>query len=148
VLQEYGRSVRRDHRLPVPPADSVSLQSSPCGSRLTLDALIRDGRIEELGYRVRACSLGQATTAILARRAPGLGEREIREIGAELREILAGERTRSSWPELDVFAAASAISSRHGSALLPFEALESLFDRARQREPGSAGATGPPTDQE
>src|SRR5574337_58105 len=72
ALKQYRSVVRHDRRLPVPPADSVTLQDTTCASQVTLDARFEQDRLVELGYRVRACSLGQATTAILARRAPGL----------------------------------------------------------------------------
>lgn len=130
ALKQYGREVRRDQRLPVPPADSVTVHSTLCGSQLTLDAMIDGDVVREIGYRVRACSLGQATTAIVAKRAPGLHAEALKSIGEQLRAILAGELTRSDWPELEVFALARTLSLRHGSALLPFQALDRLFERA------------------
>lgn len=130
TLKRYSREVRKDRRLPVPPADSVTVHSARCGSQLTLDARIEEGRIREIGYRVRACSLGQATTAIVARRAPGANADTLRTIGAQLRALLAGEHTRCDWPELEIFTRAADMPARHGSALLPFEALQELFDRS------------------
>lgn len=130
ALKQYSREVRKDKRLPVPPADSVTVHSPRCGSQLTLDARIEKGRVREIGYRVRACSLGQATTAIVARCAPGANAQALHRIGEQLRAILAGERTHCDWPELEVFARASDMPARHGAALLPFEALEKLFARS------------------
>lgn len=130
VLKRYNGEVRKDKRLQVPPAESVTVHSARCGSQLTLDARIEEGRVREIGYRVRACSLGQATTAIVARHAPGADAGTLRRIGDQLRAILSGERTHSDWPELEVFARATNIPARHGSALLPFEALQELFDRS------------------
>lgn len=130
VLRKYSGEVRRDKRLPVPPADSVTVYSRQCGSQLTLDARIEEQRLEAVGFRVRACSLGQATTAIVARRAPGMDANALQRIAGQLRAILSGQGTQCDWPELEVFANAKDIPSRHGSALLPFEALQELFDRA------------------
>lgn len=129
-LTQYARAVRRDRRLSIPPADSVTVQSPLCGSELTLDALIVDARVQELGYRIRACSLGQASTAIVAARATDLDAATIARIGAQLRTILAGESTSCDWPELEIFALVRDIPSRHGAVLLPFRALEQLFERA------------------
>lgn len=130
ALKQFSAEVRKDRRLSVPPADSVTVYSPLCGSRLTLDARIDDNRVCEIGYRVRACSLGQATTAIVARRAPGLDADTLRQVGEQLRAILAGKCTHCDWPELEVFALIKDVPSRHGSALLPFQALELLFNRA------------------
>lgn len=130
ALKEYSGEVRRDRRLPVPPADSVTVHSPLCGSQLTLDVCLAGDRVAEIGYRVRACSLGQATTAIVARRAPGMHSSELERVGAQLHAILAGESTHSDWPELEVFTHITGATSRHGSAELPFRALQQIFHRA------------------
>lgn len=132
VLKQYSAEVRRDRRLKVPPADSVTVYSPLCGSRLELDAHIEGGRVRELGYKVRSCSLGQATTAIVARHAPGLDAATLRRVADQLRAILTGQSTDCDWPELEVFALIKGVPSRHGSALLPFQALEQLFARGRR----------------
>jgi len=142
-LKKYSAEVRNDRRLPVPPAHSVTVYSAQCGSRLTLDARIDAGRIREIGYQVRACSLGQATTAIIARRAIGLDAAALRRVGGQLQSILDGRATRCDWPELEVFALIRDVPSRHGSAMLPFEALEQLFDRAGMSPSESAGMPTP-----
>ncbi len=129
-LKQYRREVRNDRRLPVPPADSVTLHDAVCGSQITLDARFDDDRLVELGHRVRACSLGQATTAILVRRAPGLDADTLGRVHDQLRSIVAGDDTRCDWPELEVFALTREIPGRRGSAELPFHALKQLFHRA------------------
>lgn len=133
TLKQYCIEVQRDRRLASPPAQSATVHSPQCGSRLTLDARIEGKRICEIGYKVRACSLGQATTAIVARRAPGLDGGALERVAQQLRSILAGTGGKCDWPELDVFASARDMPSRHGSALLPFDALQKLFDRADNR---------------
>lgn len=130
ALKQYRREVRTDRRLPVPPADSVTVHDAVCGSRVTLDARFDGTRVAELGYRVRACSLGQATTAILAHHAAGLDAVTLERIHDQLRKILDGQDTRCDWPELDVFALTREIPGRRGSAELPFHALKQLFHRA------------------
>lgn len=139
ALKRYTPAVRRDRRLSGAAVDSVTVHSPLCGSRLTLDAVIRDGRVKQLGYRVRACSLGQATTAIVAARADDLDAATVRAIGAQLQTVLLGERTRIDWPELEVFALARDVPAHHGSAMLPFRALQELFDRARDPARGPTG---------
>lgn len=135
TLKQYSPEVRKDRRLPVPPADSVTVHEPLCASQVTLDARFEGKHVEEIGYRVRACSLGQATTAIVARRGPGLDATTLERVHGQLREILDGTDTQCDWPELEVFALTRAIPGRRGSAELPFKALEQLFRRA-----GLAGA--------
>ncbi len=138
TLKQYGPEVRKDRRLSVPPADSVTVHEPLCASQVTLDARFEGAQVAEIGHRVRACSLGQATTAIVVRRAPGLDVRTLERVHAQLREILDGTNTQCEWPELEVFALTRAIPGRRGSAELPFKALEQLFFRA--------GLAGAPTD--
>lgn len=141
ALKHHTQKVRRDRRLPVPPADSVTVHSRQCGSQITLDAEIESGILKDIGYRVRACSLGQATTAIVAEHAQGLDAATARRIGKQLEGILAGENTHCDWPELEIFALIKDAPTRHGSALLPFQALEKLFERAGGDHADGSGNT-------
>lgn len=139
ALRQYAQQARRDVRLQAPDADSVTVHSPLCGSQLTLDAMIAGGRVRQLGHRVRACSLGQAATMIVAAHADGLDQPTTRRIGAQLKAILAGTGSRSDWPELEIFALVRDIPNRHGAVLLPFRALELLFNRAAGQDSGSVG---------
>ena len=65
TLKRYQQRVHADQRLPAPPADSVSVRSRLCGSALTLDAVIADGRVQQLGWSVHACALGQAASTLV-----------------------------------------------------------------------------------
>ena len=130
ALKQYTPEVRKDRRLQVPPADSVTVHEPLCASQVTLDALFEGEHVAEIGYRVRACSLGQDTTAILARRAPGLDAATLARVHGQLRAILDGTATTCEWQELEVFALTREIPGRRGSAELPFKALAQLFRRA------------------
>ena len=130
ALKQFSSEVRKDRRLAVPPADSVTVHSRECGSQLTLDGRINDERIGEIGYKVRACSLGQASTAIVARHAVGLDRLTAERVEAQLLAILAGSAVDCEWPELEIFTLIKDVPVRHGSVLLPFDALRQLFIRA------------------
>lgn len=138
ALKHLTPRVRADRRLAVPPALSVEVSSPECGSRLTLDAVVDHGRVRELGYQVRACSLGQATTAIVLQHAPGLRRAELLRVRAQFEALLRTGEGHCDWPELEVFAPASDIPNRHGSALLPFEALARIFAMAAGQVPADA----------
>ena len=130
ALKQFSSAVRKDRRLSVPPADSVTVYSAECGSQLTLDALIKNARVCEIGFRVRACSLGQASTAIVSSHAAEIDQRTLQRVEEQLRAILAGSATHCDWPELEMFALIKGVPSRHGSVLLPFDALRQLFIQA------------------
>ncbi len=138
-LKRYITQVRRDRRLSGANVRTTTVYSRQlCGSRLTLDAVIEAGKVKELGYRVRACSLGQATTAIVCERAPGMTAEQLRAVQAQLERILKDDAPPDSeliWPELAIFQHAAFMPSRHDSALLPFRALQQIFE---QEEPVSS----------
>jgi len=88
-LKRYIAQVRRDHRLSGENVETVTVHSRQlCGSWLTLDAIIEGNSVQALGYRVRACSLGQATTAIVHEHAPGMTAEEIQSVQIQLEQIL------------------------------------------------------------
>lgn len=142
ALKRYTPRVRRDRRLPVPPAYTAEVSSPECGSRLTLDAMVEDGRVTDIGYQVRACSLGQTSTAMLVARAPGLTHAQLRRVRDQFRALLRDGHGRCDWPELEVFAPASDIPNRHASAMLPFEALDRIFELAEQGPPAAPAPRG------
>lgn len=131
ALKRYTPAVRRDRRLQGASVDTITVRSPICGSQLTLDTVMENGRVKELGWKVRACALGQAVTAIIIEHLDELDHKTVQTVAAQLQATLKGEGRGCDWPELDVFAGAKEITSRHESAMLPFRALEQLFERAR-----------------
>jgi NifU-like protein involved in Fe-S cluster formation len=110
---------------------TATVSSRLCGSQLILDAVLREGRVSAVGYQVRACSLGQAATALVAKKALGMNLTEIRQVRDCLQAILAGATLGADelpWPELAIFTHAVSLPTRHGAALLPFQALEQLLE--------------------
>lgn len=141
ALKQYSSDVRNDRRLQVPPADSETVHSAECGSQLTIDAEIEDGRVSQIGYRVRACSLGRASTAIVVRHAVGLDLDTLERVEKQLQAILSGSATHCEWGELEIFSLIKDVPSRHGSILLPFNALRQIFNRASMTLPETTGAS-------
>lgn len=129
-IRSLAASVRNDRCLEAPTVTATK-RSTVCGSFVTIDLLMVGPRIEAIGYQARACTLGMAATAILAKNAPGCTIDDISKIAEELRAILAGEKaaykqsrtTRSGWASLEYFISARPYPSRHSSILLPFEAI-------------------------
>lgn len=123
-IRELAARMRNDKRLSSP-HNTVTCRSPVCGSTLTLDVCWTVGAVCALGWRSRACSLGMASTAIFVASAIGQTPSQIKTAGMELKTLLSGEDTVFSepWTTLSVFSAARGFPTRHGSILLPFEAL-------------------------
>lgn len=131
VLKRLAAKVRQAKRLNGPAVRTTTVTSRLCGSQLSLDAELQEERITAIGFHVRACSLGQAATALVAQHAIGLTLAEVKEVKASLEAILGGTDPKQldlRWPDLWIFSHAVSLSSRHGAALLPFQALEILME--------------------
>lgn len=110
-------------RLPDPQA-SVEKRSPTCGSRVTVDVRMKEGRLSELGLDVKACALGQASAALMAGQAIGMTADELAEARDRLTAYLAGEsEDLDFWPGLAVLAPARGYPARHASIRLGFEAI-------------------------
>lgn len=106
-----------------------SVRSALCGSSLEIGLeLDRDGAIANLGLKVHACAIGQASAAIFAAAAHGKDRIAIAAAEAAIRIWLEGENLAlPDWPGLAAIAPAQAYPARHGAILLAWRAaLEAL----------------------
>lgn len=111
------------HRRLTDPMASVAKRSPVCGSEVIVDVdLGDDGRVAALGVEVRACALGQASAALVARHAPGRALDDIRAARAAIAAWFAGEGAMPDWPGFDLLAPARDYPARQGAILLPFDA--------------------------
>ncbi|HEX8654538.1 MAG TPA: iron-sulfur cluster assembly scaffold protein [Allosphingosinicella sp.] len=103
---------------------SAERRSPVCGSRVVVDlTLDKEGRVAAVGQEVKACALGQASSALMAGHAVGRYPGEVAEARDAFAAWLRGERDDpGDWPGLGVFADARAYPARHASILLAFEA--------------------------
>ncbi|MGP1357979.1 iron-sulfur cluster assembly scaffold protein, partial [Roseicyclus sp.] len=74
-------------RLEAPQA-SVRKRAPLCGSTVTVDLDLAEGRIARFGQDVKACALGQASAALLGRHAIGRTRAEIEAARDQLRAML------------------------------------------------------------
>jgi nitrogen fixation NifU-like protein len=130
AILELAKQSRQASRLETPQA-SVTVDNPLCGDRVTMDLNLADGRVREVGQKVRGCLLCQAAAAAIGRRAPGATPVALRAVAKELSEAIVGapEAAGRSWPELAAFAPVHAHKSRHECVLLPFEALIRALDQ-------------------
>lgn len=116
----------------LPAADGTATRVSPvCGSKIIADvATDAAGRIAQIGLdATRACTLGQASAAVLAGVAPGADATQLDGLRSGLADFLAGRRDDApdGW---QMFAPARAHRARHPSILLPIDAVLAALDDA------------------
>ncbi len=137
-FRSYAASVRRDRRLTGSDVHSLTLLSQlESQDSVTLDARIEQGMVTELGYRIRSCSLAQATTGILVARTPGITAPQLLAARQALERILQDKPPETSsliWPELLTLQSAAGMPDRHEVALLPFQVLQQLLATEEQQQ--------------
>ncbi len=122
-ILRLAASIPHHQRLPDAQA-SVEKRSATCGSRVTADVRMADGKLTDMGLDVKACALGQASAALMAAQAIGMSADELAEARDKLSAYLSGASDDLDfWPGLAVLAPARDYPARHASIRLGFEAI-------------------------
>jgi nitrogen fixation NifU-like protein len=131
TILQLAQKARQTGRLEAPQA-SVTLDNPLCGDRVTLDLNLADGRVLEVGHKVRGCLLCEAAAAAIGERAPGETPAALRAVAQGLGEAIARapDTAGRRWPELAAFAPVHGHKSRHECVLLPFQALAQALELA------------------
>lgn len=102
-----------------------------CGSTLSLDLVLdRDGRIERIGLRSRACAVGQGAATVFARHAAGRSAPEIRAAHERIAAWLLEDGPIPDWPDLALIAPGREYPGRRGAMLLPWKAALDALSKA------------------
>ena len=134
-LLELAADIPHIGRLPDPDGHAQKV-SRICGSELTLDLKLADGRIADLGLEVKACALGQASASVFARSAVGADLDEIRAAREALRVMLKeeGAAPNGRFSALKALQPAASYRQRHGSIMLAFDAAVEAFEQALSQD--------------
>ncbi|WP_339743514.1 iron-sulfur cluster assembly scaffold protein [uncultured Maricaulis sp.] len=132
AVLRLAADIPRIGRLARPDA-SVRKVSRLCGSEVELDIMVQSGHVADLALRVKACALGQASAAILARAAIGASLRELELARDNLKAMLkqSGPAPRGRFAELQLLQSARAYPARHQSIMLAFDAAVEAATKAR-----------------
>jgi NifU-like protein involved in Fe-S cluster formation len=110
-------------RLPAP--DGSARKRSPlCGSTVTADVVLREGRVIDFAQDVKACALGQAAAAVLGRAVIGRSLAELVTARDALHAMLkdAGPVPAAPFDGYEVLLPARDYKNRHASILLALDA--------------------------
>lgn len=120
-------------RLDAPDA-TVTRRSPLCGSSVTVDVRVADGKLAALGQDVKACALGQAAAAITGAAAEGATLDQIQQGRDQLKAMLKGSGIVPNAPfdGFEVLTPAVEYKNRHASILLSIEALAEAMAAAQQ----------------
>ena len=133
-ILKLAANMPRAGRLPAPDASAEKV-SKLCGSRVTVDLKLQDGRVVDFAQDVQACALGQASAAVLGEHVIGAGVDEIESARDQLRAMLktGGPPPAGRFVDLKVLQPVKDYPARHASTLLAFEAAVEAARAALQR---------------
>lgn len=123
-ILELAASIPHQGRLAAP-MGTARKRSPLCGSTVTVDVVVEDGRITEFAQDVKACALGQASASILGRVAIGRNLAELQTARDTLRTMLkdAGPVPPAPFDGYEVLIPAREYKNRHASILLALDAV-------------------------
>lgn len=116
------------------PQGSAKRRSPLCGSSITVDLVLDQGRIAEFAQDVKACALGQASAAIAGAVVPGRSRAEVQSARDQLAAMLR-DGAAPPLPPFDgyeVLIPARDYQNRHASILL---VLDATLDALQAADP-------------
>lgn len=140
-ILELAANIPRQGRLGHPDA-SATAHSRLCGSTVTVDLVVRDGKVSDFAHEVKACALGQASSSIMARNIIGATPDELRHVRADVRRMLKenGSPPGGRWADIAVLEPVRDYKARHASTLLTFDAVVDALDQIEARQNAAAQA--------
>ncbi len=114
------------------PQVSAMKRSPLCGSTVTVDLTLKDGRIADYAQDVKACALGQASAAVSGAVIIGRRREEIEKARDQLKAMLkeGGPVPDAPFDGYEVLLPARDYKNRHASIMLALEATLAAFDEA------------------
>ena len=123
-ILQLAASIPHLGRLP-DPSGSAKKRSPLCGSTVTVDLVMQDGRVAAFAQDVKACALGQASAAILGGAVLGRSLAELETARDALAAMLkdGGPVPAAPFDGYQVLLPARDYKNRHASILLALEAV-------------------------
>ena len=114
------------------PDGSAERIAKLCGSRVTVDLTLADGRVADFAQDVQACALGQAAAAIIGASIVGAPVAEVTAARDALIAMLkrGGEPPAGRFADLKVLQGVKDYPARHASTALAFEASVAAIEQA------------------
>jgi len=140
-ILELAGNIPRIGRLDRPDA-SARAHSRLCGSTVTIDIKVDDGRISDFAHEVKACALGQSSSSIMAQTVIGSSPDELRSVRQTMWNMLKenGPPPNGRWADLKFLEPVRDYKARHASTMLTFDAVVDAVEQIEGRKNGGAAA--------
>lgn len=116
--------------------DGTAMKRSPiCGSTVTVDVGMEDGRVARFGQDVKACALGQSSASVLGSVVVGLTRDDIQTGRDALYAMLkeGADAPGEPFGGLEALSPAKDYKNRHASILLAWDATLAAIDDAASK---------------
>lgn len=112
------------------PQAQVTRRAPLCGSSVSVQLCLSDGRVSDFAQEVRACALGQASASVLGQAVIGRDRAEILSARDALRAMLKEGAPPPAAPfdALEALIPARDYPNRHASILLAWDATLAAMD--------------------
>lgn len=129
-ILDFAGNIAHLGRLDAPDA-TAKAHSKLCGSTIIVDLKIQNGVVSDFAHEVKACALGQATSAVMALHIIGATEAELRAVRNEMIAMLKsnGAPPQGRFEDLKFFEPVRDYKARHASTLLTFDAVVDCLDQ-------------------
>ncbi len=138
VLQ-LAADIPKQGRLAAPQA-TAKAHSKLCGSTVTIDLSVADGKVSDFAHDVRACALGQASSSLMARHVIGATPAELRELRDTMLAMLKanGPPPAGKFADFAVLEPVREYKARHASTMLTFDAVVDALGQIAAKSPVEA----------
>ncbi|GAA6187241.1 iron-sulfur cluster assembly scaffold protein [Litorivita sp. NS0012-18] len=132
-ILDLAANIPHSTRLDAPMA-TVKRRAPLCGSTVTVDLNIQDGRISDFAQDVKACALGQAAASVVGAAVVGRSLEQIEAARSQLRAMLkdGASAPKAPFDGLAVLEPARDYKNRHASIMLSLDATAEAFEQALQ----------------
>lgn len=135
-ILELAANIPRLGRLAAPQATATA-HSKLCGSTVTVDVVLENGKVVDFAHDVKACALGQASSSIMAHNVVGSTPEELREVRDIVRRMLkeGGAPPREGkWADIAMLEPVRDYKARHASTMLTFDAVVEAIGKIEAAE--------------
>jgi NifU-like protein involved in Fe-S cluster formation len=135
----FAGNIGRIGRLDAPDA-SATAHSRLCGSTVTVDLRMDGDRIVDFAHDVKACALGQASSAIMAEHVVGATAEELRAVRETMLKMLKenGAPPEGRFDDLKYLEPVRDYKARHASTMLTFDAVVDAIGQIEKKRAGQA----------
>ena len=125
ILDHYRRP--RNRGTLAEPTGSASLRNPLCGDEVDVHVAMRDGKVEDVKFGGRGCSISQASASMMTELVKGRTPDEVHALGERFAEMIRGNAEAAKDQALGQARALSGVSrfpTRVRCALIAWEAME------------------------